>query len=204
MYGKCYRCHHTVEPRISMQWFMKMEELAKPAIEAVKLGKVKFVPNRFDKTYFHWMENIKDWCISRQIWWGHRIPAYYCEQCGEIIVNADKPEKCSKCGSTKIHQDSDTLETWFSSALWPFSTMGWPDQTEDFKYFYPTNTLVTAYDIIFFWVARMIFSSLEHTGEVPFDTVFMHGLVRDAKRKKNVKKSRKRDRPNRNNKRIRS
>lgn len=183
---------------------MKMEELAKPAIEAVKTGKVKFVPNRFDKTYFHWMENIKDWCISRQIWWGHRIPAYYCEECGEIIVSKDKPEKCSKCGSTKIHQDPDTLETWFSSALWPFSTMGWPEETEDLKYFYPTNTLVTAYDIIFFWVARMIFSSLEHTGKVPFDTVFMHGLVRDAKRKKNVKKPRKRNRPNRNNRRIRS
>ncbi len=182
--GKCYRCHNTVEPRISMQWFMKMEELAKPAIEVVKSGKIKFVPERFDKTYFHWMENIKDWCISRQIWWGHRIPAYYCKDCGEIMVSSEKPEKCAKCGSLNLYQDSDTLDTWFSSALWPFSTMGWPNETEDFKYFYPTNTLVTAYDIIFFWVARMIFSSLEHTKQIPFDTVFMHGLVRDAQGRK--------------------
>ena len=182
--GKCYRCHNTVEPRISMQWFMRMDELAKPAIDIVKSGKVRFVPGRFDKTYFHWMENVKDWCISRQIWWGHRIPAYYCEECGEIIVEAEKPEKCSKCGSQNIKQDPDTLDTWFSSALWPFSTMGWPEETEDFKYFYPTNTLVTAYDIIFFWVARMIFSSLEHTKQIPFDTVFMHGLVRDAQGRK--------------------
>lgn len=181
---KCYRCHNTVEPRISMQWFMKMEELAKPAMDVVKSGKIRFVPDRFDRTYFHWMENIKDWCISRQIWWGHRIPAYYCEDCNEVIVNKKKPEKCTKCGSEKIHQDSDTLDTWFSSALWPFSTMGWPDETEDLKYFYPTNTLVTAYDIIFFWVARMIFSGLEHTGKPPFDTVFMHGLVRDAQGRK--------------------
>lgn len=182
--GKCYRCHHTVEPRISMQWFMKMEELAKPAIEVVKTGKVKFVPERFEKTYFHWMENVKDWCISRQIWWGHRIPAYYCEECGEIMVLSESPEKCTKCGSKKIHQDPDTLDTWFSSALWPFSTMGWPEETEDYKYFFPTSTLVTAYDIIFFWVARMIFSSLEHTKQIPFDTVFMHGLVRDAQGRK--------------------
>ena len=182
--GKCYRCHNTVEPRISMQWFMKMDELAKPAIEVVKSGKIKFVPERFDKLYFHWMENIKDWCISRQIWWGHRIPAYYCEECGEIMVSSEKPEKCTKCGSKKIHQDPDTLDTWFSSALWPFSTMGWPEETEDYKYFYPTNTLVTAYDIIFFWVARMIFSGLEHTKQIPFDTVFMHGLVRDAQGRK--------------------
>jgi len=178
--GKCYRCHNTVEPRISLQWFMKMDELAKPAIEAVKSGEIRFVPDRFDRTYFHWMENIKDWCISRQIWWGHRIPAYYCKDCGETMVAHEKPEKCTKCGSEDIYQDPDTLDTWFSSALWPFSTMGWPEETEDFKYFYPTNTLVTAYDIIFFWVARMIFSGLEHTGKPPFDTVFMHGLVRDA------------------------
>lgn len=182
--GKCYRCHNTVEPRISMQWFMKMEELAKPAIEVVKSGKIKFVPERFDKTYFHWMENVKDWCISRQIWWGHSIPAYYCKECNEIMVTSSKPEKCTKCSSTNIYQDPDTLDTWFSSALWPFSTMGWPEETEDFKYFYPTNTLVTAYDIIFFWVARMIFSGLEHTKQIPFDTVFMHGLVRDAQGRK--------------------
>ena len=182
--GKCYRCHNTVEPTISMQWFMKMDELAKPAIEAVKSGEIKFVPERFDKTYFHWMENVKDWCISRQIWWGHRIPAYYCKDCGEIMVSSKKPEKCTKCGSTEIFQDQDTLDTWFSSALWPFSTMGWPEETEDFKYFYPTSTLVTAYDIIFFWVARMIFSSLEHTKKIPFNTVFMHGLVRDAQGRK--------------------
>ena len=182
--GKCYRCHNTVEPRISMQWFMKMEELAKPAIEVVKSGKIKFVPERFEKTYFHWMENVKDWCISRQIWWGHSIPAYYCKDCGETMVLSSKPEKCSKCSSTNIYQDQDTLDTWFSSALWPFSTMGWPEETEDFKYFYPTNTLVTAYDIIFFWVARMIFSGLEHTKQIPFDTVFMHGLVRDAQGRK--------------------
>ena len=182
--GKCYRCHNTVEPRISMQWFMKMDDLAKPAIEVVKSGKIKFVPERFEKTYFHWMENVKDWCISRQIWWGHRIPAYYCEECGEIMVGSEMPKKCTKCGSTKIHQDPDTLDTWFSSALWPFSTMGWPEETEDYKYFFPTSTLVTAYDIIFFWVARMIFSSLEHTKQIPFDTVFMHGLVRDAQGRK--------------------
>ncbi len=182
--GKCYRCHNTVEPRISMQWFMKMDDLAKPAIEVVKTGKVKFVPDRFEKTYMHWMENVKDWCISRQIWWGHRIPAYHCKDCGEIMVAEEAPKICSKCGNKNIEQDPDTLDTWFSSALWPFSTMGWPEETEDFKYFFPTNTLVTAYDIIFFWVARMIFSSLEHTKKIPFDTVFMHGLVRDAQGRK--------------------
>jgi len=178
--GKCYRCHHTIEPHISEQWFVKMEPLAKPAIEAVRTGKVEFVPERFDKIYYNWMENIQDWCISRQLWWGHRIPAYYCQECGEVIVSKEKPHKCTKCGSTNLKQDEDTLDTWFSSALWPFSTLGWPEQTEDYKYFYPTSTLVTGYDIIFFWVARMIFSALEHTGQVPFDKVFIHGIVRDS------------------------
>ena len=178
--GKCYRCHHTIEPHISEQWFVKMEPLAKPAIEAVRTGKVEFVPERFDKIYYNWMENIQDWCISRQLWWGHRIPAYYCQECGEVIVSKEEPHKCTKCGSTNLKQDEDTLDTWFSSALWPFSTLGWLEQTEDYKYFYPTSTLVTGYDIIFFWVARMIFSALEHTGQVPFDKVFIHGIVRDS------------------------
>ncbi len=178
--GKCYRCHHTIEPHISEQWFVKMEPLAKPATEAVRTGKVEFVPERFDKIYYNWMENIQDWCISRQLWWGHRIPAYYCQECGEVIVSKEEPHKCTKCGSTNLKQDEDTLDTWFSSALWPFSTLGWPEQTEDYKYFYPTSTLVTGYDIIFFWVARMIFSALEHTGQVPFDKVFIHGIVRDS------------------------
>ncbi len=178
--GKCYRCHHTIEPHNSEQWFVKMEPLAKPAIEAVRTGKVEFVPERFDKIYYNWMENIQDWCISRQLWWGHRIPAYYCQECGEVIVSKEEPHKCTKCGSTNLKQDEDTLDTWFSSALWPFSTLGWPEQTEDYKYFYPTSTLVTGYDIIFFWVARMIFSALEHTGQVPFDKVFIHGIVRDS------------------------
>lgn len=182
--GKCYRCHKTIEPRISEQWFMKMEDLAKPALKVVREKKVKFVPERFEKTYFHWMENVRDWCISRQLWWGHRIPAYYCKECGEIMVVQEYPQMCTKCGSKNIEQDKDTLDTWFSSALWPFSTMGWPEETEDLKYFYPTNTLVTAYDIIFFWVARMIFSSLEHRNQIPFDTVFMHGLVRDVQGRK--------------------
>lgn len=182
--GKCYRCHKTIEPRISNQWFMKMDELAKPAIDVVKNGEIKFVPERFEKTYFHWMENIKDWCISRQLWWGHRIPAYYCMDCGNVMVLEEPPHECKKCGCTKIEQDPDTLDTWFSSALWPFSTMGWPEETEDLKYFYPTDTLVTGYDIIFFWVARMIFSSLEHMHQIPFKTVFMHGLVRDAQGRK--------------------
>lgn len=177
--GTCYRCSTVVEPRISMQWFVKMEPLAKPAIEAVKKGDIRFVPERFEKIYFHWMENIKDWCISRQLWWGHRIPAWYCDDCGHITVAVETPDKCEKCGSAKIHQDEDTLDTWFSSALWPFSTLGWPDKTFDYEHFYPTNTLVTAYDIIFFWVARMIFSGLHHTGKAPFNTVFIHGLVRD-------------------------
>ena len=182
--GKCYRCHHTIEPHISEQWFVKMEPLAKPAIEAVKNKEIKFVPERYEKTYFNWMENIQDWCISRQIWWGHRIPAYYCEDCGEVIVAEQEPQKCTKCGSTHLKQDEDTLDTWFSSALWPFSTLGWPEKTEDFEYFYPTSTLVTGYDIIFFWVARMIFSALEHTGKPPFKDVFIHGIVRDSQGRK--------------------
>ena len=182
--GKCYRCHHTIEPKISEQWFVKMEPLAKPAIEVVRKGKTKFIPERFDKIYYNWMENIQDWCISRQLWWGHRIPAYYCEECGHINVAEKAPEKCSKCGSTHLKQDEDTLDTWFSSALWPFSTLGWPENTEDFKYFYPTSTLVTGYDIIFFWVARMIFSAMEHTGKAPFENVFIHGIVRDSQGRK--------------------
>ncbi len=182
--GKCYRCHNTVEPKISEQWFVKMKPLAEPAIQAVRTGKIKFVPERFDKIYYNWMENIQDWCISRQLWWGHRIPAYYCKDCGEIIVSENMPEKCTKCGSTNLYQDEDTLDTWFSSALWPFSTLGWPKETEDLKTFYPTNTLVTGYDIIFFWVARMIFSGLEHMGDIPFDTVFIHGIVRDSQGRK--------------------
>lgn len=178
--GTCYRCKTVVEPRVSKQWFVKMEPLAKPAVKAVEDGEVKFVPERFDKIYFNWMNNIKDWCISRQLWWGHRIPAWYCDDCNEITVSIETPHACCKCGSTHIHQDEDTLDTWFSSALWPFSTLGWPDSTEELNYFYPTNTLVTGYDIIFFWVARMIFSGLAHMGKVPFDTVFIHGIVRDA------------------------
>ena len=182
--GTCYRCHTTIEPMVSKQWFVRMEPLAKPAVKAVRDGDTKFVPARFDKVYFNWMENIKDWCISRQLWWGHRIPAYYCEACGEVTVAKEKPEKCCHCGCTKLVQDEDTLDTWFSSALWPFSTLGWPKNTEELKYFYPTNTLVTGYDIIFFWVARMIFSALEQTGQVPFDTVFIHGIVRDEQGRK--------------------
>ena len=177
--GTCYRCHSTVEPRVSMQWFVKMSELAGPAIECVKSGKTKFVPERFDKIYYHWMENIRDWCISRQLWWGHRIPAYYCDECGEVVVAKTAPEKCPKCGCTHLHQDEDTLDTWFSSALWPFSTLGWPEKTPELDYYFPTNTLVTGYDIIFFWVARMIFSSVEQMDSQPFDTVFIHGIVRD-------------------------
>lgn len=182
--GVCYRCHTTVEPRVSKQWFVKMEPLAKPAIKAVREGEVKFVPERFDKIYFNWMENIKDWCISRQLWWGHRIPAWYCADCGETIVAKEEPHKCPKCGGEHLNRDEDTLDTWFSSALWPFSTLGWPDNTDDLKCFYPTNTLVTGYDIIFFWVARMIFSGIEYTGQVPFNTVLIHGIVRDAQGRK--------------------
>ena len=181
--GTCYRCGTVVEPRVSMQWFVRLEPLAQPAIDAVRNGDTKFVPERFDKIYFNWMENIRDWCISRQLWWGHRIPAWYCD-CGETVVSREAPTACPHCGGTHLHQDEDTLDTWFSSALWPFSTLGWPDNTEDLKYFYPTSTLVTGYDIIFFWVARMIFSGIEHMGETPFKTVFIHGIVRDEQGRK--------------------
>ncbi len=174
------RCHTTVEPLIKQQWFVKMEELAKPAINALKSGELKFVPERFDKIYLHWLENIRDWCISRQIWWGHRIPAYYCDECCEFVVAREVPEVCPHCGCTHFTQDEDTLDTWFSSALWPFSTLGWPDKTEELDYFYPTDVLVTGYDIIFFWVIRLVFSASAHTGKSPFHTVFIHGLVRDS------------------------
>lgn len=182
--GSCYRCHTIVEPRVSKQWFVKMQPLVEPAIDTVKKGEVKFVPDRFDKIYYHWMENIKDWCISRQLWWGHRIPAWYCSDCGEVIVSKTDPDCCPKCGSKNITQDPDTLDTWFSSALWPFSTLGWPEKTPELEHFYPTNTLITGYDIIFFWVARMIFSGCEHMGKYPFDTVFIHGIVRDSQGRK--------------------
>ncbi len=178
------RCKTTIEPMIKQQWFVKMEELIKPAVEAVKSGDIQLIPARMEKTYFNWTDNIRDWCISRQLWWGHRIPAYYCDKCGEVVVSAQKPEKCPKCGHDHFTQDPDTLDTWFSSALWPFSTLGWPEQTEDLKYFYPTDVLVTGYDIIFFWVIRMIFSGFEQMGERPFKTVLFHGLVRESQGRK--------------------
>ena len=182
--GECYRCHTVIEPMISDQWFVKMEELAKPAIEAAKNGDIKHVPVRFEKIYLNWLNDIHDWCISRQLWWGHRIPAYYCDQCGETVVAAEMPEKCPKCGCTHFTQDEDVLDTWFSSGLWPFSTLGWPDKTPELDYFYPTSVMVTGYDIIFFWVVRMAFSALEVTGEAPFEYVFLHGLVRDEQGRK--------------------
>ena len=182
--GSCYRCHTTIEPMVSKQWFVKMEPLAKPAIEAVEQGRIRFVPERFTKNYMNWMKNTRDWCISRQLWWGHQIPAWYCDACGETVVAKEAPAACPKCGCTHLTRDPDTLDTWFSSALWPFSTLGWPNQTEDLSYFYPTDTLVTGYDIIGFWVSRMIFSGLAYTGKAPFHTVCIHGIVRDSQGRK--------------------
>ena len=182
--GSCYRCHTTIEPMVSKQWFVRMEPLAKPAIQAVEEGRIRFVPERFTKNYMNWMKNTRDWCISRQLWWGHQIPAWYCDECGETVVAKEAPAACPHCGCTHLTRDPDTLDTWFSSALWPFSTLGWPHETEDLKYFYPTDTLVTGYDIIGFWVSRMIFSGLAYTGKAPFHTVCIHGIVRDSQGRK--------------------
>lgn len=178
--GHCYRCHTVIEPMLSRQWFVRMKPLAEPAIEAVKDGRIRFIPERFTKVYLNWMENIRDWCISRQLWWGHRIPVWYCRDCEEMVASKDPVTKCPRCGSTTLEQDPDVLDTWFSSALWPFSTLGWPEKTLDLAYYYPTTVMVTGRDIIFFWVARMIFSGLAFMNEVPFRDVFIHGLVMDA------------------------